>query len=367
MAASLKRTEYYYSCDNALQNVAVWEFPEDVPAGPSPPAGTKKYWLMYVAKDPLKINSTRLHPTIANTEITLIIITIITIIKRFIHGGAWRDPRATFNEVEPTTAALLDPAHPHHLPHAASRIAGIASLNYRLSPHPQFAQDLDHTPDFATRTARHPDHLVDVLHGLRFLQGKFGFGSDYVFFGHSAGGFLNYQVLLGRSCYLDVAGDGGRRQASFDDDVALPVAVVGFEGIYDLTGLDARMKGVYSSFIEGAFGPRSGWDAASPATAAGTFRTWSEGGGVGKLAVLAQSRDDELVDMPECDKMEARLRRDGVANVLVFRDLAGGHFEVLQDGSFARVLKETWLALERLDRGLLVKRDGQEEGRQSSN
>lgn len=49
MAESLKRTEYYYNTDNVLQNVAVWEFPEDTKAAevPPPPSGaTKKYWLM---------------------------------------------------------------------------------------------------------------------------------------------------------------------------------------------------------------------------------------------------------------------------------------------------------------------------------
>lgn len=48
MAESLKRTEYYYNTDHVLQNVAVWEFPEDTKATeaiPSPGA-TKKYWLM---------------------------------------------------------------------------------------------------------------------------------------------------------------------------------------------------------------------------------------------------------------------------------------------------------------------------------
>ncbi|KUI71177.1 Kynurenine formamidase [Cytospora mali] len=305
MAASLKRTEYYYNADNVLQNVAVWEFPEDNNAAKSAPpsssssGATKKYWLV------------------------------------FVHGGAWRDPRATFNEAEPTINALLDPSSPttHHLPSARTRVAGFASINYRLSPHPSFAQDLATTPAFAARTARHPDHLDDVLSGLRFLQARFGFGGGYVLFGHSAGACLSYQALLG--------GGGG--------DVALPVAAVGLEGIYDLVGLDERMGGAYSSFIEAAFGTdREGWRGASPATAEGSFGGWS--GGAGRLAVLAHSPDDELVDMPEVDAMERRLRGDGVSNVLVFRDLKGGHFDVLNDGSFARVLVETLRELERLDK-----------------
>lgn len=186
---------------------------------------------------------------------------------------------------------------------------------------------------------------MDVLSGLRFLQKRFGFGSEYVFFGHSAGGFLNYQVLLNRTACL-----GGDDDADTKDtfaDVELPVAVVGFEGIYDLAGLNTRMKGTYAGFMEAAFGPNttSGqeWDIASPATnKKASFKSdWLDKGG--KLAVLAQSPDDELVDMAECDVMEKRLREDGIPEdrLLVFRDLKGGHFEVLRDGSFARVLKAT--------------------------
>lgn len=185
-----------------------------------------------------------------------------------------------------------------------------------------------------------------MLAGLRFLQGKFGFGSDYVFFGHSAGAFLNYQVLLGPAC---LPGDGRQLKDRFGD-VKLPVAVVGFEGIYDLAGLNRRMEGKYAGFMEAAFGrdEAGSWDAASPATASGRFKAWSDG--VGKLAVLAHSPDDELVDMAECDTMEARLKRDGITNLKVYRDLKGRHFEVLRDGSFARVISEAWVELERLDK-----------------
>lgn len=141
-----------------------------------------------------------------------------------------------------------------------------------------------------------------------------------------------------------------------DDSLGMPAAVVGFEGIYDLVGLDARMGGGYASFMEAAFGTDRGhWAGASPATAPGSFGVWSgRGAGAGagrkRLAVLAHSPDDELVDLAEVDAMEGRLRADGVGNVLVFRDLKGGHFEVCNDGSFARVLVRTLGELERLDR-----------------
>lgn len=221
------------------------------------------------------------------------------------------------------------------MPDAPSRIAGFASLNYRLSPHPSFSQDAATTPSFAARAARHPDHLDDVASGLRFLQRRLGFGSDYVLFGHSAGATLAYQALLGSAVQ------------HVGSDMTLPAAVVGFEGIYDLAGLDGRMGGGYAGFIGAAFGAdRAAWRDASPATAAGSFGSWA-GHGAPRLAVLAHSADDELVDMPEVETMERRLRGDGVRDLLVFRDLKGGHFDVLNDGSFARVLVK---ALEELGR-----------------
>lgn len=169
--------------------------------------------------------------------------------------------------------------------------------------------------------------------GLRFLQQRLGLGSDYVLFGHSAGATLAYQALLDPAAAADVA---------------LPAAVVGFEGIYDLVGLDGRMGGGYAGFIEGAFGKeRTAWRDASPATAPGSYGAWAGQKGP-RLAVLAHSADDELVDMPEVETMEKRLRGDGVRDLLVFRDLKGGHFDVLNDGSFARVLVKTLEELGRL-------------------
>lgn len=166
--------------------------------------------------------------------------------------------------------------------------------------------------------------------------------------GHSAGAMLAYQMLLGEACL-------GEKEARVGGTVEMPVAVVGFEGIYDLRGLNTRMGGSYAEFLEAAFGKDevlsggggSSWNAASPATVEGaSFKDWSEGRG--RIAVLAHSPDDELVDMAECATMEARLRRDRVENVRVYRDLKGGHFEVLNNGNFARVIKDVWLELEEL-------------------
>ena len=54
----------------------------------------------------------------------------------FIHGGAWRDPAVTAAAFDRAAAALLLRNQDSTSTSKGSRIAGLASLNYRLSPYP---------------------------------------------------------------------------------------------------------------------------------------------------------------------------------------------------------------------------------------
>lgn len=120
----------------------------------------------------------------------------------------------------------------------------------------------------------------------------------------------------------------------------LPAAVVGFEGIYDLNGLDRRKDGNYTGFMAAAFGDdRAAWDLVSPALFRGYADAWS---GVPKhLAVVAHSPEDSLVDMDEAIVMDQALRESGVP-ALLFKDLTGDHDVVRQEGVHtARVLVKT--------------------------
>lgn len=132
--------------------------------------------------------------------------------------------------------------------------------------------------------------------------------------GHSAGATLALQLLMaGR--------DGG--------SLPLPAAVVAVSGIYDLVSLDARRAGTYAGFLAAAFGPRrDDWRAASPACFEGSFAARWPGR---RLALLAHSPDDTLVDAAETDAMAAKLRADGV-DVCVAKDLWGEHDLVWRDG-----------------------------------
>ncbi|KAF3064897.1 Kynurenine formamidase [Daldinia childiae] len=232
----------------------------------------------------------------------------------FIHGGAWRDPRVAHDTFAPVITRFLESSSTAGGSTGSIPVAAFASLDYRLSPHPEFPQDPATTPPDRFRGAKHPDHLDDVRAALAFLQNRFGFGSRYVLVGHSAGACLAYQLLAGLSSIEDV-------------EVEFPAAVFGVEGIYDMTGFNARFGGGYAGFLEGAFGPQDRWDEAAPMKCPGSYGDWYPGG----LAVLGHSVDDDMVDMPETDGMAERLKKDGV-EVLLVKDLTGPHDDAWQDG-----------------------------------
>ncbi|KAI1101961.1 alpha/beta-hydrolase [Jackrogersella minutella] len=263
MTSSLEYSVHQYGA-HELQRVGVWDL--DI-------ADKDKYWIVYI------------------------------------HGGAWRDPRIAHETFAPSITRILESDDPS----SKDSIAAFASIDYRLSPHPDFPQDPSATPPEQFRGARHPDHLDDVRAAIAFLQRRFAFGARYVLLGHSAGGTLAYQLLA---------------TTTTTPDPGFPEAVFGVEGIYDMAGLDARVGGAYAGFLSAAFGPREHWDEAAPMKSAGRFADRFAG-----LAVLGHSPDDELVDMPEAEGMAARLRGDLDADkVLLLRDLEGTHDHVWQDG-----------------------------------
>lgn len=90
---------------------------------------------------------------------------------------------------------------------------------------------------------------------------------------------------------------------------AQPTAIVGVAGIYDLRRLLETHRNIsaYSDFIEGAFGADALlWDAVSPAQMVGS-RGVEGGWKTGRLAVLAHSTDDELVDKGQLEAMRESL------------------------------------------------------------
>ncbi|KAJ6438607.1 carbohydrate esterase [Purpureocillium lavendulum] len=233
----------------------------------------------------------------------------------FIHGGAWRDPRNTVVDFVPSIKQVLG-----NRDIAQAAVRGYISIDYRLSPHPDFPQDPAHTPRSDMRTAEHPDHVLDVRAALNFLDSEYHISQGYILLGHSAGATLALQVLMGESA---LAGQKPR------ETVPPPTAIIGISGIYDLVALTSRREG-YDGFIGVAFGKdQQLWRTASPATFAGSFKDVWPGS---PLAVLAHSPEDTLIDMPETDSMATKLLKDGI-NIVAVRDLSGEHDEVWQDGT----------------------------------
>ncbi|KAH6686167.1 Alpha/Beta hydrolase protein [Plectosphaerella plurivora] len=282
--ASLSYTEHRYG-DHDLQTVGVWELPDT--AGTSVADGD---WII------------------------------------FIHGGAWRDPRKLHQGFLPSIRSLLAS---DSWPRLRPLVRGFASIDYRLSPHPEFPQDPASTPPSTYRDARHPDHILDVYAALSFLQTKYGFANRHILLGHSAGATMAYQLLMGSSALGSHA----------PPNIILPRAFIGISGIYELVGLDERHDGNYASFISAAFGDdRKAWNNSMPALFPGSFNT-----ALGeRRAVLAWSPDDTLVDEPEIDGMTRKLQQDGVSPTII-KTLNGDHDFVWEDGHQVARLIETVL------------------------
>ncbi|CAL5870882.1 uncharacterized protein PFLUO_LOCUS5123 [Penicillium psychrofluorescens] len=256
----------------------------------------------------------------------------------YIHGGAWRDPTVTSASFDATESILRKSSD---LP-----IAGYASISYRLSAHPNHPQDPKSTPSDEFRDAKHPDHIRDVEAALTLLQNTYGFGSRYILVGHSCGATLAFQTVMGavaghreQSFTGDANEPGAGAETVFSSPGSLPprltthpTAIVGVAGIYDMRKLrdTHREISAYREFIEGAFGTDEKlWDAVSPAQVVGS-RGVEGGWKVGRLAVLAHSRDDELVDEAQLDSMRESLRgwEETEAQVLVDDELASKHRRV---------------------------------------
>lgn len=224
----------------------------------------------------------------------------------FIHGGAWRDPNNTHADLAPTVAAL-----PPTLP-----VAGLASLDYRLSPHPSHPQPAS-TPAETLRSASHPSHIRDVRAALAYLHAQRGI-DGYILAGHSVGATLAFQLLMGPQA----AGPGAAQPP-------LPRGILGLAGIYEFRDFASRNGPAHAAMVEGAMGARrDAWDEAAPLCFRGSYAAdWPEG----RHVVLSYSPEDSLVDgAVETEAMLARLRRDGRAASSV--PTHGEHDFVWQDG-----------------------------------
>lgn len=146
--------------------------------------------------------------------------------------------------------------------------------------------------------------------------------------GHSCGVTLVFQTVMGKFANIEAA------------YIVKPMAVVGIAGVYELRLLrdDHKHDPLYQDFIEGAFGPiESLWDEVSPGRmhdSGGIEKGWVDG----RLAVLALSRNDGVINTRQALAMERTLHRweqDGnkeQRQVVLLEDLQDQHDEIWSKG-----------------------------------
>lgn len=142
------------------------------------------------------------------------------------------------------------------------------------------------------------------------------------------------------------------------DGYAHPLAILGTEGIYDIRQLQEanRQLKLYRQFSETAFGPeREGWDFVSPAVhredgSSSVERGWR----AGRLAVLAHSVEDSLVDVKQLVTMKDTLvpweeQQDVPTRKVVTLSLIGEHNDPWKKGEeLARAIAATIQELQQL-------------------
>ncbi|KAJ0168191.1 Kynurenine formamidase [Colletotrichum tanaceti] len=198
----------------------------------------------------------------------------------WIHGGFYRDLAQDSTGIHAAIASLeADGADV-----LATRVAGIASLNYRLSALPGVQPN--NTPPAERQDARWPDHLADAVAALKDLNEHYPIGGKYVLSGHSVGAQIAFFAAL---------------EALDDPSVPEPAAVLGISGIYDYPRLHVTHPS-YDSLVLNAM-RQDQLVAASPARVdAGKYAAL----GV-EAFVLAHSRDDGLVPWDQLEAIEATL------------------------------------------------------------
>ncbi|KAJ4296394.1 hypothetical protein N0V90_006439 [Kalmusia sp. IMI 367209] len=259
----------------------------------------------------------------------------------YIHGGAWRDPTQTSSGITPTIRHLQST----HASLLQGPIAGIASINYRLSPYSSHPTDPS-SPDDADRNVQHPAHVEDVTFALNYLHEKYAV-QRWLGIGHSCGATLLLQALS-----RTYEGDPNARMVKNLD------ALILLAGIYDVPlfleshtppRCPADIAAIYADIVRGAFGEDEGvYAEASPV----------KGKLVGDYVVLGWSAEDVLVEKEQRDNMLKRYLEKGWVRkgdeaeagsekVVEVRDLTGGHDEVWEDGrQIAGLVAEV---VERLD------------------
>lgn len=236
---------------------------------------------------------------------------------------------------------------------STSHVVAFASINYRLSPHPDFPQDRATTPDHSLRNAKHPDHIQDVETAIAYLQQKYNFGSRYVLAGHSCGATLAFQAAMRP---LD---------PRMESKITKPMALAGAAGIYGLRALrdyrndDRALYQIYQTLIEVPFGSDEGlWDQMSPVNFRGPGNATTEGNWKeGRLIAMGHSKNDQLVETGQLHAMKEALagwederNKVGSRKIVTLVDFEESHERMWSEGhELAKMIATTVDELQKLE------------------
>ena len=259
----------------------------------------------------------------------------------YIHGGAWRDPLVDSTSFSHTAENILRSLHSSNGKSDTDskvKIAGLASINYRLSPHPHHPTHPAPTreegvPLDKARTALHPQHIHDILTALSFLQKNGVTNNPYILAGHSCGATLAFQAVMDPS-----------RWGYTLPPPTKPSIVVGLNGLYDVLSFIASppdshksLVPIYEAFTIGAFGSISDSSTAMPVIVADWATEWPSA----KSVVLVQSKEDKLVPYSQLEMMRARLAETGMLCPVVEMEAGLDHNEMWSVGTrLAEMLME---------------------------
>jgi kynurenine formamidase len=206
----------------------------------------------------------------------------------FVHGGAWRDPKITYDDGDYLAEELLKKSCVKNL--------SCASVNYRLSPEVQ-----------------HPGHLEDLLSALGYLYRAHG-AKDVVLVGHSAGACLALQSIL-----LDNSGLEDEYSSAMLSKVKIVIPV---DGIYEFVKL-VEVYPDYADFMEMAFGTdKAKWSAYDPGSGIQKIRKDN----VEKI-IVTQSPEDELLDNSQVLALTEALKFE--SRRVSHAAIKGSHYELV--------------------------------------
>ena len=225
----------------------------------------------------------------------------------------------TSRSILPTLPFLFDTSSPYHQP----LIHGVASINYRLSPHPNH-ETQPSQPGDPSRSSKWPDYIEDVKAGVQWVLEngddeqttvmRKGVKRPYILAGHSVGGTMSAMIAQ-----------------SSDLDIPLPLAVIPLCGIYNFTTLrDSHLehRALYDAFTTAAFGPEAdgGWEFGNC--------TQKQIRSEVKAVVTGHGKEDKLVDWGQLEEMRGVLdevNADEGRNAVVI-EVQGDHNDVWKKG-----------------------------------